>query len=150
MKTLLVVFILVCTFMVSVDVLGQAPCRPDSPKGLRECILTTCTIQDWDFFMSLCDSKNVGFQKDLGVGQYQYIAEALGLHSVNNSLEGDIAKKSTLDQVSRISLRGTPRSNTDGTITFIGTATLKDGKQLRVQVHARRIGGYYKITPALG
>jgi hypothetical protein len=123
----------------------------DSPKGLRECILTTCNIQDWDFFMSLCDTANVNFQKELGMGQYQYVAEALGLHSVNNSLNGDIAEKSTLDQVVKISLRGTPTSDVDGAIIYIGTATLKDGGKLKIRVRAqRKSDGWYWITPALG
>jgi hypothetical protein len=122
-----------------------------SPSILRERILEAVNAKDWKGFTEMCDPANVKGQKELGVGQYQYVAEALGLHMVDNTLPGDIKKKATLDQVEKLTLGRPSGPDANGEVSFTGTATLKNGDKLKVSIdgHSRPDGNFW-ITPPVG
>jgi hypothetical protein len=122
-----------------------------SPAILRERILDAVNTQDWKGFLELADPQNVKGQKEMGIGQYQYIAEALGLHMVDNTLKGDITKKATLEQVAKITLQRAGEPDASGAVSFTGTATLKNGEKLKVNIDAHvRPDGTFWLTPAVG
>jgi hypothetical protein len=122
-----------------------------SPAILRERLLEAVNTQDWKGFIELADPSNVKGQKEMGIGQYQYIAEALGLHMVDNTLKGDITKKATLEQVSKITLQRAGEPDASGAVSFTGTATLKNGEKLKVNIDAHnRPDGTFWLTPAVG
>lgn len=122
-----------------------------SPAILRERVLEAVNGKDWKGFVELCDPENVKGQKELGVGQYQYIAEALGLHMVGNSLPGDIKKRSTLEQIDRISLQRASGPDARGEVVLKGTATLANGDKLKVEVYGHsRPDGTFWLTPPVG
>jgi hypothetical protein len=122
-----------------------------SPAILRERILEAVNGKDWKGFIEMCDPENVKGQKELGVNQNQYIAEALNLHMQGNSLPGDITKKSTLEQVEKISLQRAGAADANGEVVFKGTATLKNGDKLKVEIYGHnRPDGTFWITPPVG
>lgn len=122
-----------------------------SPAILRERILEAVNNKDWKGFIEMADPQNVKGQKEMGIGQYQYIAEALGLHMVDNTLKGDITKKATLEQVTKITLQRAGEPDASGAVSFHGTATLKNGEKLKVNIDAHsRPDGTFWITPAVG
>lgn len=122
-----------------------------SPAILRERLLDAVNNKDWKGFMELCDPENVKGQKELGVNQWQYIAEALGLHMVDNNLPGDVRKKATLDQLDHITLKRAPAADANGTLDFKGTATLKNGEKRNVEIlGTARPGGTFWVSPAVG
>jgi hypothetical protein len=129
----------------------RGPHTIKTPAILRERVLEAVNTKDWKGFIALCDPANVKGQKEMGIGQYQYIAEALGLHNVDNTLTGDIRKKSTLDQVEKITLQRPSGPDARGELTFSGTATLKNGEKLKVTIYAHsRPDGTFQITPPVG
>lgn len=123
-----------------------------TPTILKERILEAVNNKDWKGFIEMCDPDNVKGQKELGVGQHQYIAEALGLHMQGNSLPGDITRKATLDQIEKITLGRPTGPDARGEVTFKGTATLKNGDKLDVNIYGsvRQPQGTFWITPPVG
>lgn len=101
---------------------------------------------DWKGLMKSFNAENRATQKELGVGDAQYIAEGLGLHMVDNSLPGDITKMSALNQIKSVTLHR--EGSLDGEIK--GVATLKDGSELAVSIPVSAKGKGFEITPAVG
>ncbi len=101
---------------------------------------------DWKGLAKHFNVENRATQKELGIGDAQYLAEGLGLHMVDNSLPGDITKFSALDQIASVKLERT--QDAEGNLR--GVATLKDGSQLDVSIPVVSKGKGFEITPAVG
>lgn len=122
-----------------------------TPAILRERVLEAVNGKDWKGFIELCDPENVKGQKQLGVNQYQYVAEALGLNTVNNALPGDVSRKSTLDQIEKLTLQRAGSPGSAGDVLLKGSVTLKNGDKLQVTLYGQeRPDGTFWLTPPVG
>lgn len=101
---------------------------------------------DWKGLAKHFNVENRATQKELGIGDAQYLAEGLGLHMVDNSLPGDITQFSALDQIASVTLH----REKDGDGNIRGVATLKDGSELAVSIPVSSKGKGFEITPAVG
>jgi len=102
---------------------------------------------DWKGLMKAFNAENRAGQKEIGVtSDAQYIAEGLGLHMVDNTLPGDIQKFSSLNNIASVKLG--KELDAGGEIT--GTATLKDGSKLNVNIYVVPKGAGFEIEPAVG
>ncbi|MCC7383227.1 MAG: hypothetical protein IT384_15430 [Deltaproteobacteria bacterium] len=102
---------------------------------------------DWSTLLSYFDPANRETQKSIGVeSDAQYLAEGLGLHTVGNSLPGDITSFDTLAQISSVSFERVPTAAGE----IKGTATLKGGQTLEASLFVGEKGKGFQVTPAVG
>lgn len=105
---------------------------------------------DWKGLLPLFDKANRKGQSEIGVNDSQYLAEGLGLHMVNNTLDGPITRAETLDQLKAVKIGRTPTERTATSERYVGVATLQDGKRLQVDLYLKPVKGGFVIAPPVG
>jgi hypothetical protein len=105
---------------------------------------------EWKELLPLFDKQNRIDQHDMGINDAQYLSEGFGLHMQDNQLPGSATLMETLHQVSKIKLNRTPVSSGNGYEEYKGTATLKDGSKLNVNLFVKPVTGGFVIDPPVG
>jgi hypothetical protein len=106
---------------------------------------------DWHGLLPLFDKDNRKGQHSLGINDYQYLAEGLGLRMQGNSLPEPVTRAASLDTLKGIAVNRTATlTQSDGTEEYGGTAKLKDGTTLKLDLFIKPVDGGFVIDPPEG
>jgi hypothetical protein len=105
---------------------------------------------DWHGLLPMFDKENRVDQFQLGVNDYQYLAEGLGLHMLHNELPGPVTRAETLDRISRIEINRTATETAPDSERYRGTVFVKGGKKLELDLFIKPVSGGFVIDPPVG
>ncbi len=105
---------------------------------------------DWKAVLAHCDPSHYKVQVDqMGMGEPQYVAEALGLHAVGNSIAGESGI--AWDDINRISkIEVASFTGSADWLEAHGSVTLSDGSTLKLTFVLVRAGERWFISGAVG
>ena len=121
-----------------------------SPAVLLNRLERGIARHDWQGLLPLFAAENRQGQHEMGINDFQYIAEGLGLHMQNNRLPGPVSRRATLDLIQSVSINRTAAEVADTYQRFTGTATLKSGKTLNVDLFMSPVKGGWVFEPPVG
>lgn len=109
---------------------------------------------DWDLVLTMFDPENFTGQKQMGIGEPQYIEEGLGLGMVGNNLvprPGDGSGYAKLNAIESIEIIKLNPPDAGGTMEVDGRVTLFDGSTRKVTLYlVRTPTGGYIMSPPVG
>lgn len=104
----------------------------------------------WPAVLKLCDPQHLKTQRDMGMGDAQYIAELLGLHSVKNDISrGGKLGFAELGRIVKVVIKSY-KVDRAGFVYAHGFVVLRNRAKLKLEMMARRLGTRYVLFGAVG
>ncbi len=121
----------------------------DTLAGIERAVET----HDWQRFLTYADPENLAFQRSIGIGNGQYIEEALGFNTVFNDLPGEHDADdpfARLDLVERFDITEVEASDL-AAVRVTGVVTLQGGKQRPINFELTQHDlGVYRLNLPVG
>ena len=122
---------------------------PAGAVGLAQDVKAQAVAHDWKALLGRCEPGHRKTQKDIGMGDAQYIAEILGLHSAGNNIKrGKTVTFKDLGRIRTIKLETFAWSGAWVVVT--GKVTLAGGKTLSLTMMIAETERGFYLSGAVG
>jgi hypothetical protein len=107
---------------------------------------------DFKDMLPLFNAWNRGVQAELGINDFQYIAEGIGLGMADAPMPAPITRQDTLELITDVKLarKGQKVAGISGLQIFNGSVTLQDGTRRDVSIWVQKVPGGYELAPPVG